>query len=81
MAILGLIFGVFSLIQATFVVGKPLCGVVTPVLSSSNFTQGQLMKTKRFVANVTPVRSPDRAEHMYDILGTIFNIFANSGNF
>ena len=60
-AILGVIlagrFFDFWPIQATFVVGEPLCDVGTPFLSSYNCTQGHLVKIKLLVTDAAAVRS------------------------
>ena len=70
-AILGVVCGwaCFWPIQVIFVVGEPLCGVGTPVLSSNNFTRGHLMKIEWLVTDVTAVGSPARTECA--ILGVI----------
>ena len=62
-----------------FVVAEPLCDVCRNLLlSPNNFIQGHLVKIKWFVANVTAVGSPDRAEHA--ILGVILtgHVFGQS---
>ena len=60
-------------------VGEPLYGVRTPLLSSNNFTQGHLVKIEWLISNVMAVGSPDIAERA--ILGLIFagRCFKNSG--
>ena len=50
-------------------VGEPLYGVGTPLLSSKNFTWGHFMKIECMVTDVTPVEFSDRAEHA--IMGLI----------
>ena len=50
-------------------VGEPLCGVGTPLLSSKIFTEGHSMKIEWLVTDAPAIGSPGRAECA--ILGVI----------
>ena len=72
-------FGRILAYVSCFCGGGATLGCSNPLLCPNTCTMGHLLKSECLVVDVTPVRSPARADR--DIFGVFLSFLAKSGHF